>query len=681
MLNFENTVFPPECNAITDVTKAPWFVDNTGKEDCTGKLIEIFDSLFPEVIAGMKKSYDVLCNSPAGTKTSWENRVTDTGIVRAIFPWDHIQQKVIYFPNGVYLVSDTITYTHRDLHNMLYYYTAGGMELSRCIRFVGQSRENTVIKLKDNCKGFSFGQQRPVIKFMNGARSNVGMSNYIQNLTVDVGAGNPGAVGISFFANNSGAVRNVLVKSSDKNHAGYAGIVLEKDTLSAGNILNVEIDGFEYGVKNSIFRTVNHIENITLRNQLRYGVWIDNCAVQIIGMNSYNNVPSVSVSGPLAHVVVANAEMTASDPHPHYSAIHHSPGVMYLKNIRTKGYPYSYDYCWREFTLPDGYIDEYCSKPTNTLFGGNAKGIGLEVKQVPYIAAENDFSKWACVNSFGAVGDGATDDTDAIRRAFSSGKPIIWFQPGKYLITKPVDIPATVERVHFMFCDISVGEALRNTHGEGVFHIVGESDKFLFIEDLFSWNDCQGFIHVFRQDSARNLFMRDMHTQACALYSATTGGAEVHFENCACTVLDKEKYGDVPAFSFYKQKVWCHSINPERSMIETKNCGGQLWWSGFKTEQQGAINITTDGGVTEVMGGVAVMGHAEDRPLILNDNSNVSAIFSTDGYHGYSTYPVAVREIRGTEQRTLKDSEMPVRNYPFYFVPLYSGRSTQKDEP
>ena len=567
MLNCKSTVFPPNCDAIIDVTKAPWFLDNTGKEDCTEKLIAIFDSLFPEIIEGMKKTYDVLCKSAPGTKTSWENRVTDTGIVRAIFPWDHIQPKVMYFPNGTYLVSDTITYTHRDLHNMLYYYTSGGMELSRCIRFVGQSKENTIIKLKDNCKGFEYGQERPVIKFMNGARSNVGMSNYIQNITIDTGVGNPGAVGISFFANNSGCVRNVLVKSSDPEHVGYAGIKLEKDTLSAGNIYDTEIDGFEYGIKNDIFRTVNHIENVTLRNQIRYGIRINNCAVQIIGLKSYNNVPSIYVAGPMAHVVVADSEMIADNPNPHYSAIHHSPGVIYIKNVTTKGYPYSYDYCWREFTLPTGYIKEHCNKPTYTLFDKEAHTLNLKVKPVPQILPENDFTKWACVNDFGAVGDGVTDDTEAIAKAFASGKPIVWFNQGNYLITKPIDIPATVERVHFMYCNLTVGEELRNSEGEGVFHIVGETDKLLLIEDLFAWNECQGFIHVFRQDCSRNLYMRDMHTQACALYESTVGGAVVHMENCACTILDKQKYGHIPAFSFYKQEVWCHSINPERSLI------------------------------------------------------------------------------------------------------------------
>ena len=110
-------------------------------------------------------------------------------------------------------------------------------------------------------------------------------------------------------------------------------------------------------------------------------------------------------------------------------------------------------------------------------------------------------------------------------------------------------------------------------------------------------------------------------------------------------------------------------------MIETINRGGTLWFSGFKTEQEGSINITTDGGTTEVLGGVAVVGHGKEKPLIYNRNSNVSAIFSTTGYHEYSTFPIAVKEEREQEVRVIRDKELPVRYAPWYFMPLYSGRA------
>ena len=156
-------------------------------------------------------------------------------------------------------------------------------------------------------------------------------------------------------------------------------------------------------------------------------------------------------------------------------------------------------------------------------------------------------------------------------------------------------------------------------------------------------------------------------------------GAEVFFENCANTIAIKDKYGSIPSYELNGQTAWCHSINPERSRIKTINRGGTLWWSGFKTEQEGSINLTTDGGVTEILGGVAVSGDGGSFPLIDNRDSNVSAIFATSGVKPNSVYPIAVREVRGYEEKFIRDTELPQRHAPWYYMPLYSGRGKKTD--
>lgn len=59
-------------------------------------------------------------------------------------------------------------------------------------------------------------------------------------------------------------------------------------------------------------------------------------------------------------------------------------------------------------------------------------------------SADYTFVKW-----HGAVGDGITDDTDAIRRAFVSGKSNIFFDPGTYKITEPIILPSYTRIVGF----------------------------------------------------------------------------------------------------------------------------------------------------------------------------------------------------------------------------------------
>ena len=41
---------------------------------------------------------------------------------------------------------------------------------------------------------------------------------------------------------------------------------------------------------------------------------------------------------------------------------------------------------------------------------------------------------------FGAVGDGVTDDTEAIKHAVANGDGMLHFPPGTYRITRPIEI-------------------------------------------------------------------------------------------------------------------------------------------------------------------------------------------------------------------------------------------------
>ncbi len=672
MLYYQNVVYPENCRGIVDVTKAPLFLDNTGKEDCTDKLCGFLDDMLSTIVKQVNDLYTYLKDAPDGSRVG-KNRRDGVDIYVIDLP-DIPQFPTLYFPNGTYLVSDTVTYRLATLHNTMNMQTSGGHEMNQCIRFMGQNKEKTVIKLKDHCKGFEFGQRRPVVDFMHGERSNVSYSNFFENITIDTGVGNPGAIGLIFFGNNNGAVRNVTVRSSDPEHVGAIGILIDAEHHSACNFYNVEVDGFEYGVRVTTLRTFCHFEALTLRNQGRYGFQISNISAQIIGLKSYNRVPALCASnGAAGHLVVTDAELIGDGTG--YEGIKLDVGCCaFLRNIKTSGYTFALNRHWREEMLPCGHIDEFCYPEPLTLFDTDAKTIHLQVPPMPDLPRA-PLSEWCCVNDFGAVGDGDTDDTAAIQAAFRSGKKVVWFQPGIYLVSKPIEIPASVEHVHYMFCEMAATDDLRFCDDKGVFLINENSDKPLLLEKMKSWHRCQGTIKMFRHDCTRTLVIRDVHSQAVASYFNTVPGGEVHLENVACTIFDKTKYSHIPCFSFRGQTVWCHSINPERSKIEVENIGGQLWWSGFKTEQEGSICITTQGGVSEIMGGVACIGTGnKDIALIVNDNSSVCATFATSAIHNYSSYPLAVRETRDGETKELYDYQMVDRLRPWYTCPLYVGK-------
>ena len=107
-------------------------------------------------------------------------------------------QWIIYLPDGVYDVSDTITYS---VEPPLFYKRYGMIYL----RMWGQSRERTVIRLKDNSPGFEAGANKVVLSYHKHKGTNSETVNSLENLTIDTGSGNPGAIGVQYVAGQRGA--------------------------------------------------------------------------------------------------------------------------------------------------------------------------------------------------------------------------------------------------------------------------------------------------------------------------------------------------------------------------------------------------------------------------------------------------------------------------------------------
>jgi hypothetical protein len=113
----------------------------------------------------------------------------------------------MYLPNGAYLVSDTIVYSGpwRDYPGEAEQ-RDGKRVFERLvkIRFFGEERDKTIIRLKDRCPGFGRGA-KPVVCYGKSDLNNAVAYNAFRNITIDTGKGNPGAIGLEFCgANNSG---------------------------------------------------------------------------------------------------------------------------------------------------------------------------------------------------------------------------------------------------------------------------------------------------------------------------------------------------------------------------------------------------------------------------------------------------------------------------------------------
>lgn len=681
----DNFIFPYDLEGLIDVTKPPYNADNTGKTDCTKALCQAIDDIFLEYKRAFDKTVEKV-NNTEGDEVwiGFEIRRVD-GINCIIWPEKLPPSKIIYFPNGTYLVSDTISYSLEHFRNI--FNNVPYLEMNCRLRLIGQSMDGVTIKLQDNCKGFEYGNDRPVISFMRGEASNISMTNMIENFTIDIGKNNPGATGVVHFANNTGAARNLRIISSDDNFRGSAGFEIIHDKASACIADNIEVIGFDYGFKVTPQTHFAFFEHIKAKKQKRAGFFVGDTIVSIRDYESENACPALRCTGFDGHTVCLDGKFKGTTNNDF--AIRHEFGTLYLRDIKIENYFHSmFGYC---AGYVDGDILEYSSHGNVMgLDKGEALTLNLPIENTPHLPWEAP-EKWVSVNSFGAIGDGKTPASDAIQAALNSGASTIFFQPGNYLIDKQVIIPETVNRINFMYCDLSNTKEMKALTRTGVFKVTGESETPLIIEDLFAFEDLSGMNTLIDHATKRTLVLSDLHTQAVSMYFNSVEGGKVFMENVGCTLGgipgtggltnegEKEREEQfsysrsTPCYHFIGQKVWARQLNPERSKTEVLNDHSDLWVLGFKAEEEGTAFETINGGRTEVFGGTLCICYRDRFPAIINRDSAVSFISSSITYAKDKMWSRIVEEHKGDETLTLTRDKFPIRFMDVISVPLYKG--------
>ena len=146
-----------------------------------------------------------------------------------------------------------------------------GVQREYCVwlRFIGQSRRETILRLADNSEGFDDKQNaKPIISF--GKKHDVNpmkANNAIKNLTIEAGNGNPGAVGIRWTSANNGEANELMIRSGDA--GGFVGYDFSMGG-PCGYFRDIVVDGFDYGIRlgthNRFFYNPT-LEYITLEGQ------------------------------------------------------------------------------------------------------------------------------------------------------------------------------------------------------------------------------------------------------------------------------------------------------------------------------------------------------------------------------------------------------------------------------
>lgn len=583
--------YPKECKNIIDVTKPPYNADNTGASDCTEALVKAFDDVLKDYVTLLEQTRSKLYELSDGLKHDVQigleaGRVWD-GHMNVTFPEFLPEAKIIYLPNGLYRVSDTVTYSMKNINtNQWDDYTC---ELCRNIHLMGESREGTVIRLDNRAEGFS-DKLKPVISFNTASRpyeeketTNCAMQNTVRDLTVDCGCGNSKAIGIYYVSSNLGRMENVSIISAD----GHCGIYF--DVGSEGVFRNIKINGFNYG--------------------------ISSCCTSPVVLNR------VDVSGNrIAGMYSKDAAVVARD--------------FYSGNIPT--------FKLRSSKMGRYYLYDKANEVIGELDGNDVhraeRNSLLKADTVPFKDVSLYTEDYALVDDYGAIADGVTDSTRAIQRAFNSGKSVILFGSGPYRITNTVKIPAAVRVIDFMYGNLSAGIDLITGEAEAMFDICEASESTLFIENLTAHEQMYGYFRLIKHSAVRELVLSDIYTPFNAMYFNTVGGSRVYIDNCFMTSGTYAqsgwlKRGYKPVFSrvlpyeFHNQTVYAANLNIERGEIELLNDDSQIYIDGYKTEGPGCALKSVNGGKTQIniCNNGIWYNAVEENPLFSLSNSEFEA--------------------------------------------------------
>ncbi len=581
--------FPINSSAIIDVTKPPYNIDNTGKTDCTETLIKILDDILIYQVEELQKTYDKLVelsyNKTEDAYIGIEGGRVENGNLTITFPENEPASKIIYFPKGEYLVSDTITYSLDNLKQKWYW--VPNFENNRNIHFLGESREETVIRLADNSKGFCKGSEKPLISFSNNEIdvkrnqefTNVAFMNTIEDITLDCGKGNEGVVGIKYVSSNCGRIENVDIKTEN----GYCGIYFTNGS-SQGVFRNINISGFDYGIDVEcsvmlIFDTIDVSKN------KKSGIYTYSSTMHCDNIIS-GDIPAVEYkpcsSDAKNRVGDSNAKTISYDEN--------AGGRYYFKD--------------RDISLKN-------MNPNAIIYFDEGEQSG-RLGGIPTNVRSENAEDWACVDDFGAVGDGVTDSTRAIRKAMESGKSVIIFGEGEYLINGKIKIPKTVKTVDFMFCSLACGIRLVGGEYDAAFEVSEDSEELLFIENLSAWEKYRGHIRLVKHAAKRDIVISDIHLMSASLYFNSVSGSKVYLDNIFLTTGTYTPnawlpgkgfdavYSRILPYEFHGQKVYGRQINPERAAIAMLNDGSEVYLDCFRTEGSGTALKCINGAKTVI---------------------------------------------------------------------------------
>jgi hypothetical protein len=573
---------------------------------------------------------------------------------------------ILYFPSGIYLLSSPLI--EKDL--------AGAWQSG--LTFQGENQQHTILRLTNDNPTYqsssrpqnvlTMGSLEPINPHDGGG--NNGFDNYIFDMTIDTGRGNPGAVALDFMGNNYCGLRNVTLKSSDLRHVGAIGLSMLRYAPGPCLMKNVVINGFDRGIAAGNTEYSATFEGLTLLNQRVYGIHNNNDVLSIRGLISTNAVPAIHNEGKYGLITLLQSKLQGGSPH--LSAIENN-GTLYARDVSSAGYLSALEET--KHTIEGSTLREYVSGPIESLFSNSRRSLNLPIQETPQFE-ETTLSNWANVISYGADPTGSHDSSTGVQAAIDSGATTVYFPTGKYLISHTVYIRQKLRMLEGLDSWIEPsGPAFQDASKPRALFLIdaGMSDVTLSHIHAGDWQHSYPGVIFVLDSSSRPVVLLNSYFNAARMYAAyqntPKGTGSVFLEDVATLGSLQIRF---PQYVFARQ------LNPESNVVKLSNDGGTLWILGFKSEQAGTNIETKNGGSTELLGGLVypVQTIPVDQSAFVIDNARASFVYAVSDYSPLragpsSDFKTQVTETQHGVTRTLRTESLPSRGYGV-MMPLYA---------
>lgn len=620
---------------IINITKSPYNAKGSGDPMDADHNTKAFISVYDFIMEQLDKYGDM------------QRKVTQPSSTACSY--------IIYIPDGVYYVNDTLIYSGPVRR-------VASVQREYCIwlRFIGQSRRNTIIRLADHSPGFddkknpkpifSFGKKRDV----NPMKAN----NAIKNLTIDAGIGNPGAVAIRWTSANNGQANELVIRSGDGE--GFVGYDFSMGG-PCGYFRDIVVEGFDYGIRIGTHKRYFYnptLEYVTLKNQKKAGILCESGSGTLRSIKSENAVPAIKITDAYTHAIVLDSHFTGgSSANAAINMINEGYGIghLFARNIVVSGYGIGIRK--DNAIVQSGNVTEYVSDAiTKFSLDMPDMSMNLPIEEVPFIPWEQDLSKWTTAEP----GDGR-DDSASIQQAMNdTTKSVFYFPRRNYRIGRTVTIPAHIKVVDFMFSRIS---------GSTPFRVREESpDPILFRDLCKSGSRPRVFIE---QDCKRTIY-----TELVPGRFGNPGnypGAKAFLCSTSISRADKD-YGTKNVNLFWR---WGNDEYRDHLFHIGDNCRVVLL--GYKTEGGGIGFDIAGTSKVEILGGVHTnhgrpLWYTDAYPYIQTNGSDVSII--TRFIQSDKTYKFYIQDDREGAVKTFSSSDFPeigTGDDVERIIPLYIG--------